>query len=475
MTTAALFAGFLSCALFATTLAADPEIQCVVDANGDNAFSVWFEDAGSITDSQTITVKYKATATSTELDTTCVAANVEKKYFEEADITGLTPADKKFTHATSTGSTSSHKYTRFMIKLNPCSLHTTVDVAATTTEAAKKKQIFEAQLQMGPTALITDSAYDLKCLFYQSTLDQTLTVTSELGQVLQADEQRVEAELKLFKLVTGTTGTTETPVATTDKVKLGETLLLKANIKGNINVETAFKYCKICAKSDCSGTSKIDLITQYDGAQTPANEKMNCLNTDIRSNTKFVVTPSSATAKTSTFQFPAFRYSNSEKTAELYLQCSVAICKSEAGVPCRSKCEAAASGNGRRRRSADQIDPLEAHAALAITIMTPMNDSCSTPGPARRAAPRAACTNGDKLGSVCRQACDRGFEGAGGRRSVARLCQEQITEKIGAIYFGTAPKWTPEEARCEDINECLTNPCPDNSICENTVGSFRCM
>ena len=103
----------------------------------------------------------------------------------------------------------------------------------------------------------------------------------------------------------------------------------------------------------------------------------------------------------------------------------------------------------RRRRSADPIDPLEAHAALAITIMTPMNDSCATPGPARRAAPRAACTNGDKLGSVCRQACDRGFEGAGGRRSVARLCQEQITEKIGAIYFGTAPKWTPEEARCE--------------------------
>ena len=50
---------------------------------------------------------------------------------------------------------------------------------------------------------------------------------------------------RLFKLVSGTTGTTETPVATTDKVKLGETLLLKANIKGNINVETAFKYCKV--------------------------------------------------------------------------------------------------------------------------------------------------------------------------------------------------------------------------------------
>lgn len=29
--------------------------------------------------------------------------------------------------------------------------------------------------------------------------------------------------------------------------------------------------------------------------------------------------------------------------------------------------------------------------------------------------------------------------------------------------------------KCEDINECLKNPCPLNSNCENTLGSFTCI
>ena len=92
---------------------------------------------------------------------------------------------------------------------------------------------------------------------------------------------------------------------------------------------------------------------------------------------------------------------------------------------------------------------MHANASLAINIVTPGSDSCSAPGPVPRAVRRASCSNGDKLGSVCHQACIAGYESAGGRRSATRICQEKITEKIGAIYFGAAAKWTPENVGCE--------------------------
>jgi len=265
-------------------------------------------------------------------------------------------------------------------------------------------------------------------------------------------------------------------------VKLGETIYLQANIKGDIDVETGFKYCKICSKPDCSDAAnlQIDLMAQYagdgsDASKTAANEQMNCLHADIRGNSKFVVTPPTDSKRFAEFEYPAFRYSESENTAELYLKCAVSICKAGASSPCRGGCVTPGAGRRRRRSAGAEIEPLHSMASLAIKIVTPESDSCAAPGPVKRAARRASCSNGDKLGSVCHQACQAGYESAGGRRAATRMCQERITEKIGAIYFGAAPKWTPENAGCEDIDECLTNPCPNNSICENTIGSYRCL
>jgi len=174
-------------------------------------------------------------------------------------------------------------------------------------------------------------------------------------------------------------------------------------------------------------------------------------------------------------KFPAFRFSEAVDQSKLVLKCTIAICKSAADSACRKQCADTKTLTSFRRRRSVSADPLESTASVAIQIIAPKTASCTPPSPVPRAARRANCTHGSSLGSICRQKCDTGFEGAGGSNAATRICQETITERIDAIYFGVAPKWNPGKTACVDINECLRNPCPSTLICENTRGSYRCL
>jgi len=261
-------------------------------------------------------------------------------------------------------------------------------------------------------------------------------------------------------------------------VQLGETIYLQAKIKGDLDVETAFKFCKICKTATCA--ESIPLMDQYSGgtgstygAETAATEQTNCVRADIRGNSRFVITvPKAGDGNNfAEFQFPAFRYSASTGN-KLYLKCQLAICNREAGSSCRKKC----GSTSRKRRSADSsaIKPLEATATLALKVEAPSAVHC--PSTKRvKGTSRLTCTNGTKVGSVCRQVCAPGFAAnMKGLKTAMRVCQEQITDSIGQIYFGTKPAWTPDTPGCNDVNECLQNPCQTGSICQNTVGSYYC-
>jgi len=443
-----------------------------------------------ITASDTIVVKYKSSIAAGEADTDCPSDKFEIDYFNQTDFDALSDASEKYSMVKPTSSPAdnvTHDFTRILIRLNPCSIHEEVLKNATSALKAQKKQIFEAELHMGPTSFITDSVHQLKCSFYQSTSEDTLTVSSQLTETLAAAEEHVEAELKLFKLDANGNKTEVSESSGVLNVLLGETIYLQANIKGDIDVETGFKFCKICDLKNCTGNHNIDLIAQYDGAAEAANEQMNCLHRDIRRNSRFVLHKPSDSRRFAEFQYPAFRYSKSESTAELYLQCQIAICKPDADTACREGCKSGSQGRRRRRRSA-AIDPLESTAGAVINILTPPpgdDAECPPPPKAARSAGVDAitppkCSKGAKLGSICRQECAPGFRSgdADGEEepAAARLiCREQVTERIGAIYFGAAPRWSPDRAACVDVDECLSSPCPPSHICQNTFGSFECL
>jgi len=475
MWAAFIFHAFVASAVVSVTHSFDPNMKCVVDAGGKSVFSVLIQDGGSIKSTEGITVKFKSDSSQASPDENCEAAEITREYFTSTEITGA-GTNIEHTQAATTGTADSHEWTRIHVNMRPCSLHTEEDVAATASNAKQKKHKYEAELSMSPVSWASVNVFKLMCTFEQSSTADELVIESELVDDLQDSGAQYVANLKIYRDASG--GGTEEITENGGKfeVELGQTLYLKASIEGDLDVETAFQYCTICQAADCTTGTNQDLIVQYNAATTDAaDETMNCLHTDVRDNTRFVITvPDGATKHNAELQFPAFRYTESTGNS-LFLKCGLAICKKDADSPCRKTCQPA--GYTRRRRSADasKIKPLETTAKIGLTVQTPKGPHCPSPVTARGTS-RMTCTNGTKVGSICRQDCETGFAAnLKGFKTGMRVCQEEITESIGPFYFGMKPAWTPHTSGCIDINECLQKPCPEMSYCQNTIGSYKCV
>lgn len=443
----------------------DPNMKCV-DANDKSVFSVLIKDDGSISSQEKIAVTYQDPDNS-EAD--CPANEVRVEYFKETE---LTDDATKHSVAVSAGTEADHEYTRIHVNINPCAKQETEEVAATTEVAAHKINKYTATLSMGSATWLAANIFILKCSFKQSTSSEQLAIKSSLVEALEDTTPVVNADLTIRTKNDDGTYTDLAASAGVVAVKLGQTIYLQAKIEGNLNVETGFKYCQICKTDACLKGETLDLIAEYSdpASKVASKQQMNCVHQDIRDNQRFILTVPSDSLQYAEFQFPAFRYT--ESTGEsLFLKCQLAICNRGAESPCRKKC----SPSGRKRRSAEsQIEPLEATATVALKVVTPSVAHCSSTKTVRGTS-RLTCTNGTKVGSICRQDCASGFaSNLEGQKTGMRVCQEKVTDRIGPIYFGMRPAWTPKTPGCEDVNECLKNPCPTGSMCQNTVGSYYC-
>jgi len=255
-----------------------------------------------------------------------------------------------------------------------------------------------------------------------------------------------------------------------------------------LGVHASFLGCKIYPTEEYDDSDDpVEIIDKTNDDNSDA-EQTNCLADDYQDAQGFLITAATDN-EGAILRIPAFRMVGAGEF--VHLKCELLVCRiNEADSACRKTCgespedeatEADAAENDvdegrrrRRRRSANSV-ALTATKSVALNVKVPNKQSCSKPTLAQRATNTTHCTNGYNLGSVCKQPCKRGFEGMGGRRASTRVCQERITARIGPIYYQTAPAWHPENADCEDIDECLTNPCSINQICENTIGSYRCL
>jgi len=451
-----------------------PAVKCV-GIGTKSYFSVIIKDNSKIKDA----TKMRVTSASGG-PALCDKTKLKVEYFNDdpTDGTIFTAADT--TALTSGATEGTHTYTRVLVNLAECATHTETTVDATDDNLESSSQKFEARLEMGTNDWAYDDAYKLECTYEQSVVAETLEMTSSIVTNLVDNTPKLEVELS----VTDSGGN---PITSGSAVPLGDIVKIKAKITGNINVETAFKSCKVCVDADCNNAGDDRyLIEQYQNGDpaAAAKEQLNCLPTSLSSNPKFQVTVPTGTDKDAELQFPAFRFANAADSDKLVLQCTIAICKAgtNPNTACRSKCGTdnglptgtAVASFGRRRRSVDD-SPLESAASIAIHVVAPKTASCGPPSPVSRAARRANCTHGATIGSVCRQKCDLGFESAGGSNAATRICQETITDRIDDFYFGVAPKWNPGKTECVDINECLKFPCPSTKICENTQGSYHCL
>merc|ERR1712142_506428 len=455
---------------FAIAHGANADVKCVTGADGNSYFSVIIHDEGDMKASSKIKVRPTALgAVKCEKPGT----NADKI---EVDYLATAPTADDYAASTATlsaaGNATDHQYIRVMINLADCAFHEVEAVTAAPDGKASSNQNFTAHLQMSSNGMFFDVGYDLECMFQQTLAEETLQLTANVPVALVDATPTLKAKLSVS--VDGINATTP-PI----QADMGQTVVVTAGIDGSIDVQTAFKYCKVCKDATCTADTQY-LVSRYnnDGSTgTAAEEQLNCLNTNLNNNNRFIVKPPvHGTTKTATLQFPAFRFANAIPQDQLILKCAIAICKTAADSACTKQCaDSTALSSFRRRRRSVSADPLESTASIAIQIVAPKTASCAPPAPVPRAARRANCTRGANLGSVCRQKCDPGFEGAGGSNAATRICQEMITERVEAIYYGVAPKWNPGKTQCVDINECLKNPCPATSICENTPGSYRCL
>jgi len=429
-------------------------------------------DTGAINADTKMKVMHAALDTTAQCDTSGQnAANIKVDYPKAAPTAADYAASTL--SASVAGTATNHEYTRVLVNLD-CANYTVeaVGPAADGSGKASSNQKFTAHLQMSPNGMFFIYGYDLECTFQQTLAEESLQLTANVPVALVDATPTLKAKLSIS--VDGIAATT-TPI----QADMGQTVVVTAGIDGSIDVQTAFKYCKVCKDANCNADTQY-LVSRYntDGSTgTAAQEQLNCLNTNLNNNNRFIVKPPvHGTTKTATLQFPAFRFASATQQDQLILKCAIAICKTAADSACTKQCAAStALSSFRRRRRSVSADPLESTASIAIKIVAPKTASCAPPSPVPRAARRANCTRGANLGSVCRQKCDPGFEGAGGSNAATRICQEMITERVDAIYYGVSPKWNPGETQCVDINECLKNPCPATSICENTQGSYRCL
>merc|ERR1712168_489061 len=250
---------------------------------------------------------------------------------------------------------------------------------------------------------------------------------------LTDQDAKMVAELKIN--VKGNSGNFDAPAPENSgefTVKLGQELQLIAKIKGDLDVETAFKSCKIC-KTDslCNDQDKQDLLIGEKNGDQVTNCKIDLLN----GNDRFTVSQSTASKPTSEFVFPAFRFSEATDN-KLYLQCTLVVCKKGADSACRKRC-----GNARRRRrSADETPAETVQTAVALKVVAPPSTRCPSIKTVQGIS-RLSCTNGTTVGSVCRQDCSPGFAAnIEGQKTAMRVCQDHVTDSIGPFYFGTKPK-----------------------------------
>ncbi|CAF1275455.1 unnamed protein product [Rotaria magnacalcarata] len=85
---------------------------------------------------------------------------------------------------------------------------------------------------------------------------------------------------------------------------------------------------------------------------------------------------------------------------------------------------------------------------------------------------------------ICCKCCELGIRAGRDKADcepVAVLderCGEQFTNcclKAKSLNCDMGFQMDDDHQRCRDINECLSNPCPNTMQCENTPGSFRCI